>query len=41
MGAVFSPPDVFTQVLIALPLCISLELMILFFIVLDEYTLVD
>lgn len=41
VGALFSPPDILTQVLIALPLCILLEFMILFFIVLDEYTLVN
>jgi sec-independent protein translocase protein TatC len=37
-GALLSPPDVFTQLLIALPLWILLEIAILIFIVIDEYS---
>lgn len=37
IGALLSPPDVFTQVLIALPLCVLLEVVILLFILIDEY----
>ena len=36
-GALFSPPDVLTQLLIACPLWIFLESVILFFLVIDEY----
>ena len=39
IGALLSPPDIFTQVLIALPLCVLLEVMILLFILIDEYNL--
>jgi Sec-independent protein secretion pathway component TatC len=33
-----SPPDVFTQLLIALPLLMLLEIAILIFIIIDEYS---
>ena len=36
-GALLSPPDIFTQLLIALPLWILLEITIFIFIVIDEY----
>jgi len=36
-GALLSPPDIFTQLLIALPLWILLEITIFVFIVIDEY----
>ena len=39
IGALFSPPDVFTQVLIAFPLSILLETTILLFMIIDEYNL--
>ena len=37
-GALLSPPDVFTQLLIALPLLMLLEIAILIFIIIDEYS---
>lgn len=40
LGALFSPPDIVTQLFIALPLLILSEIAILFFIVIDEYTLI-
>ena len=36
-GALLSPPDIFTQLLIALPLWVLLEITILIFLVIDEY----
>lgn len=36
-GALLSPPDIFTQLLITLPLWILLEITIFVFIVIDEY----
>ena len=36
-GALLSPPDIFTQLLIAVPLWVFLEITIFIFIVIDEY----
>ena len=36
-GALLSPPDIFTQLLIALPLWVLLEVTTLIFLVIDEY----
>jgi sec-independent protein translocase protein TatC len=38
VGALLSPPDIFTQLLIALPLWMLSEIAILIFIVIDEYS---
>jgi sec-independent protein translocase protein TatC len=40
LGALFSPPDILTQLLIAFPLLVLSEIAILFFIAIDEYTLI-
>jgi len=38
LGALFSPPDILTQMLIVFPLSLLLEISILFFMIVEEYS---